>query len=154
MHTVFRPLGGADKFQRRVFEWFGASVAAALGFFSATGVEFYSWQLMSRVSGATAWTVILLMIGVVRLGALYINGRWRPTYHIRTFTSVVSAIAWFEMMLAAMGASGGPFRLEGSVVFLAMVIAEAFVASIAAAEARVADEAAKINAGVPAHGEP
>lgn len=144
MQSVFRPFGGADKVQRRVFEWFAGAVALWLGFLSASGSEFYAWELMQRVGGGGVWTVALFSLGLVRLIALYVNGRWRPTYHIRVLCSVVSAIVWFELALAAIGAASLPFRLEGSVVFSAMIVSEAFVASIAAREARVADEAARI----------
>lgn len=143
MKSTFRPFGGVEKFRRRVFEWYGASVAMALGVMSLMGVQFYAAEAMGRVGPMGIWTYALVALGLARLGALYINGHWRPTYHVRTLCSCISSVVWFECGLAAMGVGGGPFRLEGSVVFVAMMISEAFVASITAHEARVADEAAK-----------
>lgn len=99
---------------------------------------------MGRIGSLTTWTFVLIALGMARLAALYVNGHWRPTCNVRTFCSCISSVVWFECALAAMGAGSGPFRLEGSVVFLAMMISEAFVASIAAQEARIADEAAKL----------
>ncbi len=91
----------------RFTEWLGAvpliGMGSALYYAPETFSVSPSFVVLARWADAQTWSNIVLVVGVLRLLALFINGSFRSFQHsptIRFCASCVSALFW---MLFAMG---------------------------------------------------
>lgn len=82
------------------------------------------------------WGLAALIVGGVRVGALWINGRWHITPIIRVVTSFVSVFVWFWICVG-LYRSGEP--QTGLVIYPGLMIADMLSAFRAASDAYEAE---------------
>jgi hypothetical protein len=90
------------KFPARAAEWMTASMVTTMG------LAFAGWPRMFATSDYLSelrdfapqsfWAATLLAIGCMRLSALFINGSWRPSPHLRLAGAVLSVLVWSKIL--------------------------------------------------------
>lgn len=140
MIVRFPPLA---HFRHRVLEWgLGfVTVTIALTLFNEYPTLNQPALIeLTRIASEEVWAVALLVVGMARLGALWINGAWRRSPWIRFVTSLFSAVVWLQITL-------GMMRVEmvtlGIAIFPWFLIAEGYSIWRAVYDARLASELAK-----------
>jgi hypothetical protein len=126
----------------RAIEWLAAIVMLGWGIILAMpGDSLAQPQFQAfRNYGVseTAWAWVFGVLGGARLAALYINGRWPRTPHIRMMGALFGAISWMQIAwiitdstLVMQGVA-----TTGIAVYLALALAEIFSVYRAAFDAR------------------
>jgi hypothetical protein len=87
--------------QDRALEWFSAFVMLSWGLVlalpgdSLAGQNFYAFRRYGMTEDLWAW--IFGAVGSARIIALYINGRWPRTPHIRMLGALFGAVSWGQV---------------------------------------------------------
>ena len=85
----------------RALEWFSACVMLAWGAVLAfpgdtlSGASFMAFRQLHMTEYLWAW--LFGAIGAARLAALYVNGRWPRTPHIRMVGALFGALSWAQV---------------------------------------------------------
>jgi hypothetical protein len=93
-------------FRQRVSEWLAAVILASWGLMLLRPEVSFgssSFDLLLRIAGEHAWGWACLAVGLVRIAALGINGLWRPSYHFRAATAMLSVLFWLQITLSFFG---------------------------------------------------
>ena len=132
------------KFPGRAAEWLTAAIITSMG------VAFAGWPRMFVTSDyltelrdfapQSFWAVSLLLIGFVRLSALFINGSWRRSPHVRVVGAILSVLVWAKI-LDGFVHLGRPSPALAIYPWLALI--DFYSVFRASADARLADEQAK-----------
>lgn len=100
-------------FRLRVLEWFIAIVMLLWWVVLSQPEYSFSKQpslsLLARIGSEDFWAKVCFFIGVIRLGALYVNGAWRRSPYIRAFTAFLSSVFWMwvSIGMASTGSTTG-----------------------------------------------
>lgn len=102
----------SSTFLERLAEWTFAAILCSWGLMLLRPEDSFSLSIamdpLSRVASETAWGYYCMLVGGLRLAALFINGWMVPhTYVIRSMCSFLSVLAWLtiSMGLVASGAA-------------------------------------------------
>lgn len=138
--------GVADHFAARVADWFLSAMMLSLGaVFWKNAAMFDQWPQvfanMARVMPQHAWAVLCILVGAIRVNALFINGtfpqfRWSP--HLRFAMAVVSAVIWLQVALGLV--LSGVIGL-GQAFIPHLVLFDIFNAFLASSEAAEVEKA-------------
>jgi hypothetical protein len=123
---------------RRV-EWLLSICLVGVGCIYTFGEGLFQDQLYlvhSRIMPQWLWATGALSIGGLRFAALYINGTWRRSPHLRALGSFLSCFAWFELALAVLQA---PIYGATVVIWPVFFVFDVHTTVSAAAEAARAD---------------
>lgn len=142
----------AETFPRRVCEWASAATVLMLGVallgariagaFEAGLPDSEAYlAALARLLPLEVAGLGMVCLASVRLGALAINGAWRPTPHMRAVTASLSGLIYLQLLFGVVGAQGPLIALA---VLPSLIGSELYVAFRAAGEARMADEAARM----------
>lgn len=143
---ILRLLNGVvDHFPIRRSEWVNSGVMIGWGLiiiFDGRPLE-GAWYALGQVFGELVWALMFMIIGVLRLIALLANGtfphswygRWSP--HVRVAASLISALAWFQLVLASIYA---PYLTTGLAAYLGFFVSDALNTLSSSAEARELDK--------------
>lgn len=129
-------------FNDRGLEWFSALVMLSWGITLALPGDTLSGAQYSAFSrfGMTeeAWAGVFSSVGLARLVALYINGQWPKSPHIRMLGSLFGAISWAQvaylLTLSTYVATG--IAATGTAVYSLMALADLVGIARAAFDAR------------------
>lgn len=126
----------------RTNEWFSSLVmiawAATMGLpgdlLSQPGfVAFHRFGMTE-----SAWSLLFAFVGTARLVALYINGRWPRSPHIRMVGALFGAVSWVQVSILfyeAAGINNTPVT-TGCMVYALLAAFELFSINRAAFDAR------------------
>lgn len=119
-------------FQARFAEWFSGFVLLAFGTYLTLHPGMFTdprivalWSGMAAMMAQETWGLVGVIVGGVRLGALYINGRHHRTPTIRLVTSFASAFVWTQVVL---GLWKSDVPNTGVIIYTAIVCADIYSA--------------------------
>lgn len=141
-----RQVGIANRFalvlNDRGLEWYSAFVMLGWGLTLAlpgdtlAAPQYAAFGRFGFTEGFWAWA--FSVVGVSRLIALYINGRWPRSPHVRMLGSLFGAVSWAQvaylLTIGTYGVTGVP--ATGTVVYGLLAIADLFGIARAAFDAR------------------
>lgn len=126
-------------FQARFAEWFNAFAMMLWGSYVILHPGMFLdpklaalWVGLLDVASQQTWGLIAFINGVIRLCALYVNGRRKATPSIRLAASFVSAFIWTQIVL---GMWNGGTPNTGLVVYPMLILADIYSAFRAGADA-------------------
>lgn len=128
-----------------VWEWvlaggllvWGVSLALNPGLFKEN--SFYT-NLLNIVPEQWMWSVGSIAVAIVRLSALFLDGQWRYSPHLRAGTSALSSIMWGILFLIAV--MQAEFRAPSTVILGMPLILEFCTMWFSAGDAKVNDQSA------------
>jgi hypothetical protein len=126
-------------------EWLLALAVLFLGLAWGLRPEMFAlatFSAMRAIMSPQAWAAAALLTGAVRAAALYINGFWRASPHLRAATAFLSGFLWMSLFMATLAADA---LGVGVALWPLFFFFDALSAVDAAADARVADLRAKEN---------
>lgn len=95
------------------------------------------YSAMAQWASEETWGQICLAIGLVRLGVLYVNGRWRRCSHARMVVAFLSAFVWATITLGLLKSG---ITSPGLIIYPLFLLMEFHTIYEAGSDARVADE--------------
>jgi hypothetical protein len=126
----------------RTNEWFSSLVMIAWGATLALPGDLLSQPgfVAFRRFGMTeaSWAALFAFVGAARLVALYINGRWPRSPHIRMVGALFGAVSWVQvsvLLYEAAGINNTPVT-TGCAVYALLAAFELFSINRAAFDAR------------------
>lgn len=132
----------ADAFFPRLSEWSCASCLLALGFMLSANPELMlssktqAYQLLSMIANQSTWAAIMQGFAIVRLMILLVNGAWRKSPHLRSFSAFLTCFFWTQIMLSFLPTFGFAFILS-----LWILLQDITNSIRAARDARIVDHA-------------
>ena len=92
-------------FNIRLGEWFASLILVSLAilFFGAPGLFDTSpgyFAVMRQFGTEPAWGLGFLLIGGIRIAALWVNGRKRITPYIRMGLAFLACFVWFQIVMS------------------------------------------------------
>lgn len=122
-------------FEARSLEWFGGLWLTAWGAYVILTPSLfdaqYSYHAMTYFMPQEVWGFFAFTGGLIRVVALFINGRWGITPMIRVATSFISVFLWFSIT-AGIYLSGMPST--GFILYPGLMLADMFCAYRAAGD--------------------
>lgn len=116
-------------FNDRGLEWFSAFVMTGWGLVlmapgdTLRGPQYVAFARFGMTE--SAWAAAFLSIGVARLVALYINGNWPRSPHIRMAGSFFGALSWMQVAYLLASTYGETGILNtGVAVYIPLAIAD------------------------------
>jgi len=88
-------------FEARASEWFSAFMLCACGFYCLLHPNLFDgpnrllFSGLKSIADQQVWGLTILLVGYIRVTALFINGRWGVTPFIRIATGFLSIFVWF-----------------------------------------------------------
>lgn len=133
-------VGPFSHLRLRFAEWLLAAITVSLGLILLWTDNLFEnpfyWGL-ARITDETTWGIAALIVGMLRLAALFINGAWEPSPMVRTIMSMLTCFLWVQLSL---GLLGGEMSL-GVAVYPWLLIADMYSTFRAASDAGVVREA-------------
>lgn len=136
MKTAFKSLSD------RTIEWFSAGVMMAWGLTLTLPGDLLSQPgfVAFHRFGATEsfWATAFTAVGLARLVALFINGRWPRTPHVRMIGAIFGALSWGQVawLLYESSAMNNAPTPTGPAVYALLAAFEVFAINRAAFDAR------------------
>lgn len=145
-------------FPERALEWYMAAVMTSMGVYfilhptlftnPATAEVFRGLAALSLSIGdfppASVWGLSTLLVGLFRLGALFVNGAYSRTPIIRMACSMLSGLLWGQILLGL--ARSGVANL-GVAIYPWFVFAEIVSAYRASSDAAIVEKNARLRRG-------
>lgn len=137
-------------FKVRALEWLFAVIVFNMGVVlldEYPTLDSPIFSEMIRFGPESLWQWLLLGLGALRLGALYVNGAWVPSPWVRLATALLCCTVWLWITLG-IAQQGTAFLLMA--VFSAFIPAELYNVARAATDARLSREARLAQPEAPA----
>lgn len=134
----------AHSWPLRRSEWMLALITLGIGVVYAFDMPLFdlpNYATMKRMMPQTWWAAVALVVGSARLGALYINGAWRPSPHFRAAGSFLSCLLWLTLFLGAVSA---PIYGVTVIIWPVFLLFDATSFLDAVRDARVSDDKARL----------
>lgn len=129
-------------FEARATEWFNGFILASWGAYLILHPDLFHgptgpvWVGLLGLAGQEVWGLGAFTAGMIRLVALFINGKWGITPVIRVATSFLSVFVWFWVAVGLMKAG---FANTGIVVYGWLMVSDMHSAFRAASDAYEAE---------------
>ncbi len=129
-----------DTFRERMPEWITSTALFIWGLIVLTqdstlfSREFFS--VLATIASQAVWGWTTMLIGAARVVALFINGAWRPTGHIRALGALFGTIVWAGLIMGYLVLDWNPPALATQAAMLAFDISALW---FAAGDAKIAD---------------
>ena len=131
-------------FPVRVCEWLlaGISVSWGVAAWNHSNAEWANpiYSGLSRIADQHAWGAVVCTIGLLRLAALFRNGGWRPSPHLRAAGAFLSCFAWLQISLGLFAAE---HLTTGIAIYPWLLLADIYNVFRASSDARQSDERAR-----------
>ena len=130
-------------FRLRALEWGLGGIILTVGVVLLGSYPIFSqpqFEVMERWASENIWAWLCIVTGMLRLGALYINGACKRTPCIRLVTAILSSLVWLQITL---GLLSQPIVTLGVAVFPWFIAADWYSIWRAANDARDNREALK-----------
>lgn len=130
-------------FPMRITEWVVAGILTTWGVvLSQPGDVLINeqYEMLTRVANESTWAAICLLVGTTRLLALFINGAWRPSPHIRAAMAGLSTIFWLYVVLGIFAVGE---LSTGMAVYPWLLLADFYAVFRASRDARLSDDRAR-----------
>jgi hypothetical protein len=130
-----------DSLRFRRSEWGAALATALIGLILAQPYPTFSapsFAIMASWASEATWGTSALILGLIRLGVLIYNGRWRRCSHARMALAGLSCFLWAALVYGLAGVGVYPTEIAPYLVFFAMDLHTIYEAG---ADARIVDEA-------------
>lgn len=104
-------------FRLRALEWGLAGILLTAGIVLLNPYPTFDQPVfveMERVANENTWGMFCTFIGVLRIGALYVNGAWVKSPWVRLVTALVSSLVWLQITL---GLTSQPVVTLGVAIF-------------------------------------
>lgn len=148
-------------FPLRVCEWLMAGMMVSWGV-AAWNLPAHAWASphytgLARIADQHTWGAILCTIGLLRLGALFRNGGWRPSPHLRWCGAFLACFAWLQLSLGYLAADVSSIAIA---IYPWLLLADIYNCFRASSDARESDNRARVaseergrlgSADAPAH---
>lgn len=139
-----------DHFPLRVSDWFAAGILTSWGM-AVLAASPAIWSLtiyanLAKITSQDVWGCFALSLGIVRIGALFINGAMRRSPHARAVGAFLSMFIWMQMTFAIL-----TLHAPGiSIIFYPWLLAvDCYNVYRAAQDAKLSDSRAKALRGAP-----
>lgn len=127
-------------FRQRASEWMLAGIMFTMGWVLLQPYDMFanpSYAGLAQIAPQLHWGLLCAALGGFRLIALWINGSWRATPHLRSILAFVSSVFWFQLVL---GIIASPALSTNVAIFPWLLATDIYCAFRAAVDARVSDE--------------
>jgi hypothetical protein len=131
------------KFRERFPEWVTSFGMLFWGLVTLSLPELFDqpyFYPLSLFMSQPFWGVLSTFTGLLGIGALLVNGLWRPTAHFRAISAILRITVWSSLLMASATTDG---RVLGVPTFLMLVILDIAALWWAAGDAKLADQLAK-----------
>lgn len=130
----------------RVADWLLAGILISWGL-GCLSVPDTTWMQpayigLRRIAGQETWGSFCVALGVLRMGALFINGAVRRTPHTRMAGAFVSALLWLQLSFAMFNTSIPAIAVA---IYPWLFLGDVYNVYRAAQDARLSDNRAKAN---------
>lgn len=136
--TIFSLL---KTFPIRVCEWLlaGLMVTWGIAAWNHSDAEWANpiYAGLARIADQHAWGAIVTTIGILRLVALFRNGGWNPSPHLRAAGAFLACFGWLQISL---GLFAAPVLSTGIAIYPWLLAADIYNVFRAAHDARLVDE--------------
>lgn len=132
-------------FPVRVCEWLLAGMMVSWGvvMWNHDAAQFSNpaYSGLSRIADQHAWGAIVCSIGLLRLAALFRNGGWRPSPHLRAGGAFLACFVWLQISLGFMSAES---VTTGIAIYPWLLLADIYNVFRATSDARDSDDRARM----------
>ena len=135
--------GSTHNFTLRVSDWLMALMLASLGLVLRAQPSMFDaphgFAVLAQMGTAEDWDDVFLLLGSVRLLALFVNGTFdtfRFSPHVRFVFSMASCFVWFQM---ALGLTLTPTITAAFAVYPYLLLFDLYNTFLAASEAGVSE---------------
>jgi hypothetical protein len=100
--AVVAVAGLRHAFMARLAEWCFATILTMWGVVLVMPEQRFTgdvWVAFRALAGEEAIGAAFVALGIIRLCILAANGSWRPMYHLRAVTAMISAVIWFSITI-------------------------------------------------------
>jgi hypothetical protein len=136
-------------FRHRVLEWALGAITLTVGMtllHEYPTLDQPALSEMARIASEEFWAWAMILIGLARLGALWINGAWRRSPWIRAATALMCAVVWLQITLGLLNVQ---MVTLGIAIFPWFLVAEGYSVWRAMSDARDASENKKAKSKSP-----
>lgn len=132
-------------FPVRVTEWLLASIMFTWAI-ACWNIAPEQWAMpgysgLARVANSNTWAFFAFWIASLRLAALFINGAWRPSPHLRAAGAFLSCFMWLQLSFGQF--STVDFNL-GIALYPWFLVADIYNVFRASHDARLSDDRARV----------
>lgn len=128
-------------FPVRVCEWLLAGIMVTWGVaaWNHSNTEWANpiYAGLARIGDQHSWGAIVCTIGILRLAALFRNGGWAPSPHLRAAGAFLACFAWLQISL---GLFAAPVVSTGIAIYPWLLAADIYNVFRASHDARLSDE--------------
>jgi hypothetical protein len=102
---IFTHIGRSfrETFPGRASEWALGTMLALWAVILIVKPDVMSMQpyytAMTQLMTQSSWAILCILVGGGRLVVLFVNGFWRRSPHLRSLTSFLSSLVWFEVSI-------------------------------------------------------
>lgn len=130
-------------FRLRLSEWLLAAIMTTWGVVlllpEATFQTNPVYTGLARFAPENAWGLVALALGTLRLFALFVNGNWRRSPHLRSTLAFLSCFVWFQIVIGLLQVRAS----TGLAVYPWFFILDVYCVYRASSDARESDERAR-----------
>lgn len=131
-------------FPVRVMEWWTAGLMVSWGIacwnITPEGWASPHYTGLARLADNHTWGAITATIGLLRLAALFRNGGWRPSPHLRAAGAFLACFAWLQLSLGYLTADASSMAIA---VYPWLLLADIYNVFRASSDARDSDDRAR-----------
>lgn len=131
-------------FPVRVCEWLLAGIMVSWGIavWNHNALEWSqpAYEGLGRIADNKTWGAVVCFIGILRLVALFRNGGWQPSPHLRAGGAFLACFAWLQISL---GLFASPVLTAGLALYPWLLAADIYNVFRASHDARLVDERAR-----------
>lgn len=133
-------------FPVRVCEWLlaGLSISWGIAAWNHSDEEWANpiYNGLTRIEESQhAWGAIVCAIGILRMVALFRNGGWAPSPHLRAAGAFLACFAWLQISL---GLFASPVLSTGIAIYPWLLAADIYNVFRASHDARLVDERVRV----------
>lgn len=133
-----------DHFAIRVTDWLVSGCLVSWGM-ALLGAPATVWadpvnSELAKIGSQTLWGATAMVLGLMRLGSLFVNGAVRRTPHLRAIGAFLTLFIWTQILL---GLAGGVMPSVAAIFYPWLFVADLYNVYRAAQDAKFSDMRAR-----------